>query len=325
MLILLALVLVSALAALSIGPSPVPVTGVVRSLLGMAGARPEWRTIVIDVRLPRVLLGLIVGLSLGAGGAAFQSLLRNPLADPYVLGVSGGAACGTCLALLLGLEGWAFLLSFVGAGLSLFGVYGLARYRGRMPTDTVLLAGVIVGTFLGGVVMLLMAVSGQELQRIVYLLMGSLGVVFSGKTAALVGAAAAISTLGVAGLWLQARELDLFSLGEDVAQTTGVDAERLKRRLFLLVSLMVGAVVSLSGCIGFVGLVVPHLVRLACGPSHRWLIPASALGGAALLILADTAARSISPWEIPVGVVTALVGVPFFVFLLQRRKRAGNR
>lgn len=282
-------------------------------------------TIFFRIRLPRVLLAGILGAGLAVSGVAFQALLRNPLADPYVLGVSGGASLGGVLALLFGLGGPARadgglgvpVFAFAGALLALVVVERLATVGGQLTVTTMLLTGAVWNAFCAALIYFLQSVASlQELHAIVFYLMGSVPALGYPTLAAL-----GLATLaGVVVLVGSARELNLFSLGEEGAGQLGVDVERVKRRVFLVGCLLTGLAVSVSGMIGFVGLVVPHLLRLLLGPDHRLLLPASCLGGAAFLVVADLLARTlIAPVELPVGVVTALVGGPFFLVLLRRR------
>jgi iron complex transport system permease protein len=285
-------------------------------------------SIILDLRFPRVIAGALVGAALSIAGSVFQALLRNPLADPYVLGVSSGAAVGAVLAILFGL-GSMILGSyaipgaaFVGALLTLLFVYFLARSQGRIPAQTMLLAGVIVSAFFSAIIMFLISVTSDErLYNVTFWLMGNLEPVASQA----LGVIFLYLLAGSAILFSLARDLNLMALGEETACELGVDVERVKKTAFVFASLITGAVVSVSGLIGFVGLVVPHLVRMIWGPDHRFLLPASALVGAMLLVLADTIARTImAPSEIPVGVVTAMGGAPFFVYLLRRKGLAAN-
>jgi len=286
-------------------------------------------SIILDLRLPRVISGAIVGAALSIAGAVLQALLRNPLADPYVLGISGGAAVGAVLGILFGL-GSTLLGSyaipgaaFAGALLTLFFVYFLARVEGRVPALTMLLAGVIVSAFFSAIIMFLISVTSDErLYNVTFWLMGNLEYVASQA----LGIIFLYLLLGSVILFSLAKDLNLMALGEETASELGVEVERVKKIAFIFASLITGAVVSVSGLIGFVGLIIPHLVRMIWGPDHRFLLPASALLGAMVLVLADTVARTIlAPTEIPVGVVTALGGAPFFVYLLRRRGIAGSR
>ncbi|MBI4726368.1 iron ABC transporter permease [candidate division TA06 bacterium] len=284
---------------------------------------------VMAIRLPRVLLGMLAGAGLASSGAALQSALGNPLAEPYLLGVSGGAAFGAALTLLLGLSsGWGGaislpLFSLVFGLLALYAVYRLGRVGFRLPSETVILSGIIVNAFFSALIMLLLALAGRQLQEMIYLLMGNLGMIFGTQSLYLLWVCAATIILCTAYLWSQGRNLDLLSLGEHPAQSLGLPVEKLKVRILLASALMVAAVVSLAGVIGFVGLVVPHLARMIIGPKNSRLVPLSVLLGANLLVLADALARTAAPQEIPVGVITSLLGVPFFTYLLRRKKRAG--
>ena len=281
-------------------------------------------TIILKVRLPRILLGAIVGAALAVAGVVFQGLLRNPLADPYLLGVSSGAALGASLSLLLGLGGRLLgfslpLFAFLGALLSLILVYNLARKDGKIPLVTLILAGIIVSTFLSAVLMLIMSLAGRDLHNLIFWLMGTL----SEGDLSLIKIILLCVIVGITIIFFFARELNAFSLGEEEAQHLGVEVERVKKTLLVFASLITAAVVSITGLIGFVGLVVPHITRIIVGPDHRILIPASLLMGSILLIIADTLARSLTSFEIPVGIVTALLGGPFFLYLLRKRKEVG--
>ncbi len=286
---------------------------------------------VWQLRGLRVLLGLMAGFSLAASGAALQAVLGNPLAEPYLLGVSGGAACGAALAIVLGLGRGLLgavampLFSFAFGLTTIVIVYRMALIRGRLPAETMILSGVVVNAFYSGAIMLLMSLAGRQLPEMVMLMMGSLGSVFSAATLPAFALSLALTAGGGWYLWRQGRDLDLLALGEPQAQSLGVDTERLKRRVFIVTALMAAAVISLCGVIGFVGLMVPHLGRMLSGPGNRRLIPAAAALGGSLLLFADAAARSLLPWELPIGVITTMLGVPFFVFLLWQRKRTMER
>lgn len=284
--------------------------------------------IILELRVPRVLCGAMVGAALAISGAVLQALLRNPLADPYVLGISSGAALGAVLAILFGL-GSVVLGSyaipgaaFAGALLTLLFVYFLARVQGRVPAQTMLLAGFIVSAFFLAIIMFLISVTSDErLFSVTFWLMGNLEYMASQSQ----GGIFLYLLLGSGVLFSLAKDLNLMALGEETASELGVEVERVKKIAFVFASLITGAVVSVSGLIGFVGLVVPHLVRMLWGPDHRFLLPASALAGAILLVSADLLARILlAPSEIPVGVITALGGAPFFVYLLRRKGLAGN-
>ncbi len=283
------------------------------------------RVILFETRLPRVLLAAIVGVALGTAGAALQGLLRNPLAEPHLIGVSGGAALGAVVAVIAGGQG-VFVSAAVlpiaaslGALLSMLVVYRLALVSGRLQPYVLLLAGVVYNAFAGALIMFVNSIADHyQAYGILYWLMGNLSTQGYGLVAAIGG------YVGVGSLWLMrhARDLNLLSLGEESALQLGVDVDRVRRDTFFASSLLVGAVVSVSGMIGFVGLIVPHVTRLLLGADHRLLLPASALAGAVFLVWADTVARTLlGSVEIPVGVVTALCGGPFFVYLLQRETR----
>jgi iron complex transport system permease protein len=283
------------------------------------------RTILLRVRLPRVLLAALIGGALSVSGVVFQALLRNPLADPYVLGVSGGASIGGVVALLLGLgggSGWLGAvgppaLAFAGALGALLLIERVATVGGRLTVYTVLLTGAIFNAFSAALIYFLQSVASlRELHAIVFYLMGQV----QAYTLGTVGLLALPVLAGALGLLAMARDYNVLSLGEEGAAQAGVDVERLKRRTFVVGSLLTGLAVSVAGMIGFVGLVVPHMLRLMLGPDHRLLLPAALLGGGAFLVLADLAARlAVAPSELPVGVVTALIGGPFFLVLLRRR------
>jgi len=281
------------------------------------------RVILWDVRFPRVIMGLFVGAALAITGAVLQALVRNPLADPYVLGISSGAALGVTIGLGMGLStifsGIGLqVCAFIGGGLSIVLVYGIAISQGALSVHTLLLAGVILNAFCSALMMFTTSIlNPSALYRVVVWLMGNLSA----------PSHTALATIGVFVLatiaWLLANShaLNLLALGEDAARSMGVESDRLHRAVFIVSALLTGVVVSLCGMIGFIGMVVPHLIRIVCGADHRLLLPASALAGGMLLILSDTIARTVvAPAEIPVGVVTALIGGPFFLYLLMTRK-----
>lgn len=280
--------------------------------------------ILFHVRLPRILLSVIVGASLASVGVVLQALLRNPLADPYVVGVSSGAAFGAALAILFGI-GTSFLAltalplcAFAGGLLSLVLVYRLGATQGRLSIHSLLLAGVILNAIFSALIMFsTLLMDPNRSFGLMAWLMGTLTLQVSPGLTVLLG----YILLGLLLLVSQLRALNLMTLGEEAARACGVDTERVKKRLFVTAALVTGAVVSVSGMIGFVGMVVPHAVRLLFGADHRLLFPASALVGGMALLLADTAARTLlAPTEIPVGIVTALAGGPLFLYLLLWRK-----
>ncbi len=276
------------------------------------------RAILRDIRLPRALLGACVGACLASAGVAFQALLRNPLADPYVVGASSGAALGAALAILLGLTAVLPLAAFAGAVGAMLFIVRLARIGGALPVDTFLLAGVVVGSFLWSLVSFMLTMARQDMARIVFWLMGSLADARWSQLPLILP----YLVLGLGGLYYGALSLNLLTLGEEAAIPLGLPAERAKLWVLLAATLLTAAAVSVSGLIGFLGLIVPHLCRGLVGPDHRLLLPAAALGGAMFLVLCDTLARSLrSGLELPVGVITALLGAPFFFWLLYSRRR----
>ncbi|MBN2644041.1 MAG: iron ABC transporter permease [Desulfuromonadaceae bacterium] len=279
---------------------------------------PLQGAVLWQIRLPRVLLASLVGSSLAVSGAVFQAVLRNPLADPYLLGVSGGAALGAVTAICLGMTTalWLPLSGFLGALFALWLVYLVARAH-QASTHTLILAGVMVGSLATAVLLfLLWRIPADPLRSAVFWLAGNL----SGASPAWLPWGSLVSLIASLLVWSRFRLLDVLTQGEDVAADLGVDVGRARQLLFVAAGFLVATAVSLAGLVGFVGLVVPHVVRLLWGPSHVRLIPAAALCGAAFLVVSDAVARSVfSPAEIPVGVVTALIGAPFFLYLLRNR------
>lgn len=313
------LLIAVSLLALGSGPSALSPGEVVRALLGDASGPAG--DIVLRVRLPRVLLAGLVGASLAVSGALFQALLRNPLADPFVLGVSGGAALGGIAVLSLGASfgvGYAAVpaAGFAGAVATTLLLYAIAGVRGRVTATQLLLTGVVFNAFASAAIVFLASMAGlAEGGRIFLWLIGSLSAI----RADVAPWVALFLAGGLACSLPLARSLNLLALGEESAQQLGVDVDRQKRVLLVATSLMVGAAVSAAGLIGFVGLIIPHLLRLLLGPDHRLLIPAAALGGAAFLVGCDTAARVLlAGRELPVGAITALAGGPLFLWLLRR-------
>jgi iron complex transport system permease protein len=288
-----------------------------------SGGEDVARVIIWDIRFPRILMGLFVGASLAITGAALQALVRNPLADPYVLGISSGAALGATIGLALGLGaivgGFGLpLFAFIGGGLSIVLVYGIAASQGQLPMHQLLLAGVIVNAVCSALMMFATSIlNPASLYRVVLWLMGTL----SAPSIPMLMGIGICLLIAIVLLLRESQALNLLAVGEDAARSLGVDSDRVQRTVFLVSAVLTGAVVSVSGMIGFVGMVIPHLVRILCGADHRLLLPVSALGGGILLMVADTAARTVvAPAEIPVGVITALIGGPFFIYLLMTRK-----
>jgi iron complex transport system permease protein len=285
---------------------------------------PQQDVILWAIRLPRVVLGALVGGALAISGAALQGVFRNPLVDPGIIGVSSGAALGAVIAIMFGLtgavQGGLQISAFVFGVLTAFVVYVLARYEGRTETVTLILTGVAVTAIAAaGVGFLIARADDDQLRDIVFWSLGSLG----GATWTLVAATLPLVAIGAAVCIVRARRLDLLALGEREARYLGVDTERERTLVIGAAALATSAAVAAVGVVAFVGLVVPHLVRLLIGPAHRLLIPTSFMLGAALLVLADLVARTATaPVELPLGVVTSLIGGPFFLWLLWRTRRA---
>ena len=326
---LLLLVIGAALASLSLGPVNIPVDRVASVVLSYPGldftdfTRTE-QLVLEQIRLPRILVGILVGMALGVAGATMQGLFRNPMADPGIIGVSAGGALGAVVAIATGMTGLFFLalptFAFVGAIAASFLVYGIAAVGGHFSMATLLLAGVAVNAFLGAVVsaIIILLPENGALREILFWLAGGL----DSRSWEHVRISAPLILGGVAVIVVMARDLNLLTLGDDEARSMGVRVGLTRVSLLAAAALITGAAVAVSGTIAFVGLVTPHILRLILGPDHRVLIPMSALGGAVFVVLADTVARMvIQPAELRVGVLTAFVGAPFFIFLLIRNKR----
>jgi iron complex transport system permease protein len=320
---ILLLVLVSAVAITALfGSEQLPAKESLCALLSggrsICGLTPEQSAILFEIRLPRILLAAAVGASLASAGAGYQALLRNPLAEPYLLGISNGAAVGTMVALVFfGSMEWSRpVMAFAGALLASLAVYQLARGRAGASPERLILAGVIVTTFLSSaIVFITTLMDATRIRSFTFWLLGDL----SGATSKLVIGALIVSVLGSALLSAYARPLNLLMLGERDAFDLGVEVKRVRVIVFLAAGLLVGTSVASSGSVGYVGLVVPHLVRLSLGGDNRMTIPAATLAGALFVVVADTVARTvIAPRELPVGAITALIGAPLFIYLLRR-------
>ncbi len=310
----LLLALVSLAAALVYGSVPLDAAALGRALIGSGDDLAH--TLLWDVRLPRALSAFAVGGALAIAGALMQALLRNPLADPYILGVSGGGAAAALLALLVGLSGlWLTGAAFAGSLLSMLLVFALARGAGSWTTTRLLLTGVVVAAGWGALISLILALSPDStLRGMLFWLMGDFAYAQHPLPALLA------VTLGLAIGMALARDLNVLARGELQASALGVAVAPLHGGLYVLASLLTAVAVTTAGSVGFVGLIVPHLIRLVAGGDHRLLLPAAALLGGSLLTLADTLARTVlAPQQLPVGVITALVGVPVFLYLLNRR------
>ncbi len=331
--IMAALSLCIGIMCLAVGAESVDVGTIVRivgAMLQRDGAALESvgvsSVILLQFRLPRLVLAFLVGSSLAVVGAGLQALLRNPLADPYVLGISSGAAFGATLGLLLGIGGTILGLSalpvwaFFGGLLSLLVVYRISVTYRMVSVHTLLLAGVILNALFAALIMFVVSLADPT--QAFKMMMWLMGTIIAPSSATLLWLAVCLGA-GGAVLFGLARALNVLTMGEETARALGVEVERVKKLIFVVSALMTGAVVSLAGLIGFVGMVVPHAVRMIAGADHRLLLPTSALVGGSFLMVADTIARTVlSPTELPVGVVTALTGGPVFLYLLAKR-RAG--
>lgn len=332
--LLLVTLFVSITLAVIIGPVPIPALQVWQIALSqlwpaLAGDWSEAQfNIVWLIRFPRVLLAIFVGAGLSVVGATMQALVRNPLADPYLLGISSGASVGAVLVLATGLFAFAGLYAvsmgaFLGSLLAFGLVFALARQQGRLSPSRLILAGVAVAYLFSGLTSFItLTADDRELARAVLAwLLGSL----AGADWPDLPLPAAVLLVGLGYLVLQARPLNALIVGEETAITLGVDPGRLRRRLFVVVSLLTGVIVAVSGAIGFVGLMMPHMVRLGIGADHRRVLPIAMLLGAIFLIWIDVAARTLfAPIELPLGVITSLFGAPFFLWLIQRRSKSGG-
>lgn len=321
-LVLLGVVVVS----LKLGAYPISVSDVFLTLMRRAIGRAQeipsdYRLVVFGLRLPRIALGILVGAALSVAGAGFQALLRNPLADPYVLGVSSGAALGAILSLIfaphveLAMQGAAF----AGAALAITAVYFLGRRGGQLDSATLLLAGIISASFLSAIIMFLMTtLPGRDLRGMAFWLMGDLATTPSIR----LGFLFVVMGTAIVAIYATTSDLNLILTGEQEARHLGVNVGRVKLVVYVAASLLTGLAVSVSGAIGYVGLLVPHVMRMLFGSDYRLLIPTTALGGAIAIVAADTLARTVvAPTELPVGAMTALAGAPVFIYLLRRKVR----
>ncbi|MEW6510763.1 MAG: iron ABC transporter permease [Bacteroidota bacterium] len=315
LLIMLAMV---SLVSLSIGSVPVPASHVFGALVGSDGIPDAERLIITDLRLPRVVLAIVVGAGLSVAGLVFQALLRNPLAEPYILGISSGGTVGAVMAMSASTGSTLLttpLASFAGSSGVMLLVYGLAHRRGRLDPSTLLLSGVMIGAFFNALLLLIVAVFSQETRSAFLWLMGNLSTATLPAVAVIGPPVLLVSFL----LFWYAKGFNLIATGEEAALQLGVNVPFLKKASYLLASLITGLVVSVSGVVGFVGLIIPHICRMLFGPDHRLLLPASFLLGAIFLVGADLLARTvIAPTEIPVGAVTAAIGAPVFIYLLRK-------
>ena len=322
---LLAVLIIISVSSMLVGPSNLGTITLFKGLLsgmysGDLSLFTTEKTILFSIRLPRIIFAGIVGASLSAAGVVFQGLLRNPLADPYILGISGGSAVGAIIAIITGISFIPFGvpgMAVSGALLTIALVYGIAKTKKELHSTTLLLAGVIVNAFFSAVIMFLISTtSSKELRSAIFWLMGDLSLA-EWNEIILTGS---FLMIGFIVMYSYSRHLNLIVTGEETAMQLGVNVEQTKKILLLAASLVTGVAVSVSGTIGFVGLIIPHMMRMLLGSDHRLLLPSSALFGGSFLIVADTLARTITaPAELPVGVITAMCGAPYFIYLLRRR------
>jgi len=329
--ILLAILFLVMVVALKFGAVPVSLYALGRDLLRVLFGQSsqissDYGLIVVNIRLPRILLGILVGASLSVAGTSFQALLRNPLADPYVLGVSSGASLGAILALIaepyLTLSPLLAALltplgAFLGAAATIAAVYFLGRREGQIDSTTLLLGGVIMGSFISAIIMFLMSTLSGSLRGVSFWLMGDLSTPLQRSVYWFLGIGFIVAS---GAIYTTASDLNLLLAGEKEAMHLGVDVPRVRLVVYIAASFLTGLAVSVSGAVGYVGLIVPHVMRFIFGSDHRTLLPTAAIGGAIAVVLADTLARTVvAPTEVSVGAVTAVVGAPLFIYLLRRR------
>ena len=324
--VLLVLTVPTILVGVAIGPVHIPLSDTLSYLIGQGvpvdGSPSVSRLIISQIRLPRVLLGLLVGCALAISGGTMQGLFRNPLASPYVLGVASGASTGASLVILLNLRGALFLPlgAFIGGLLAAGIVYRLAQERTKKTSVyTLILAGVAVGALFSAVTsfIIFLCSESQKVTDVIFWTMGGLG----RANWAYVDVLTPIVAFGSVILIAFSRDLNALSIGEEGAFHLGIDPEMSKRIMLGVATLLTSSAVAFAGTIGFVGLIIPHIMRLIIGPDHRYLLPTTAIAGAIFLVWADMAARTVaSPAEMPVGIITAFLGAPFFLYLLKRKR-----
>src|SRR5271163_3259992 len=323
--VLFAVVVIS----LRVGAYPISMRDIVITLFNGVlgrGDTSEFNQVVFGLRLPRIALGILVGASLSTAGAGFQALLRNPLADPYVLGVSSGAALGAIVSLIAAphVVGAIQIAAFIGAASTIAGVYFLGRRGGQLDSPTLLLAGIVAASFLSAIIMFLLTmVTGSELRSIAFWLMGDLTAPPpTTNVLGWLGFLFFVFIVAAGAMYTTSSDLNLILTGEQEARHLGVNVNRVKFVVYIAASVLTGLAVSVSGAIGYVGLLIPHVMRMFFGTDYRMLIPTAAIGGAIAIVLADTLARTVvAPTELPVGAMTALAGAPVFIYLMRRRMR----
>ncbi|AEH61781.1 transport system permease protein [Methanosalsum zhilinae DSM 4017] len=288
-------------------------TGIYVSIQGAWSTSQE--IIVTQIRMPRVILAVLVGASLATAGCVMQALFKNPMADPYIIGMSSGAALGASVAFFFNMP--VQVTSFIVTAVTIFVVYNIARVDGKVPTDTLLLAGIAVGFFLSAITSFIIYLSHSP-QNIIYWMMGG----FWNSTWNRVYITAALAIIGIVALYRHSWSLNVMLLGEEQAHHLGINIEYVKKEVLIFSALITAAAVSVSGIIGFVGLIIPHIMRIIVGPDHRILLPASTIAGAIFLVFSDTIARTaMNSVELPVGIITAMFGAPFFIYLLRKRRK----
>ncbi|HKL43321.1 MAG TPA: iron chelate uptake ABC transporter family permease subunit [Clostridia bacterium] len=296
----------------------------IKTFVNIENIKASSLLIVLNIRLPRIILAGIVGVALASSGVVFQAIFKNPMADPYILGISSGAAFGATLVIIFGIS-FSFLgLSmisigaFLGAMITTFLVYNIAKLNNRTPVITLLLSGIAISFFLSAFINLLMTMNNDQVEKIVFWTMGSVSAA-SWKSVAI---SILPVTIGVSIFVFFSKELNVILMGEETAQNLGINVETIRKLLLGVASIVSAAVVAVSGIIGFVGLIVPHAMRMIVGPDHKRLFPYTIISGAVFMIVADTISRiALNPTEIPIGVITSLIGAPYFIFLLVKNKK----
>lgn len=312
---------ITTLQSLKILVSKIPL---LKNIISLHNIKSTYIKIVLEIRLPRILLAALVGCGLSVVGTAYQGMFKNPMADPYVLGISSGSAVGATIAIILGLESKIFglgmitIFAFAGALLTIFLVYNISKIGNKIPIVTMLLAGIATSFFLSSVISLMMIFNREQIEKIVFWTMGSFAAASYNKVIILFP----FTIIGMILIYMFSRDLNIMLTGDDTAKSLGIEVEKVRKIILVITSIMVAAAVSVSGIIGFVGLIIPHTIRLIVGPDHRVLIPFSALGGSIFMIVCDTLARTlIPPMEIPVGAITSVFGAPYFIYLLFKNKK----
>ena len=296
----------------------------IRNLINISSINPQDFKVIFDIRLPRILVSILVGIALSGSGVIFQGIFRNPMADPYIIGVSAGAAFGATIGLLfagnikiISLSATS-IFAFLGAIGTTFLIYNISKIKGKISVLTLLLSGVALSSLLSSIISFIMIYRTHDLAKIYFWIMG--GLANSSWTNFLIIMPVIIIIMIISAFFM--RDLNVMSLGDERANQLGVQTEKIKQILLILASIMAAAAVSVSGIIGFIGLITPHIMRIIIGPDHKILYPTASISGGIVLLLSDTIARTIlSPREIPVGIITSIIGVPFFIYLLIKSKR----